>query len=977
MALTKVSSSLVSDSAVTSGKIADGGVATADIATNAVTSTKIAQNSILTKHIDDGQVTTAQLGADAVTAAKIADDAISEEHLDVTVITSLTAVTAATGDLLMVADVSDSNNLKKIPVSSILAGTHTGSVNTSGTISSGAIISSGNLHAGDGTDINMDSSGNGQLEVDGDGYTGAIALNGSAMHIYHNSSSRNLVLGTNETARLTIGGGGTFNFESNDLTSIGTISSKNIVVLADGTSSTNIQIGQNSSSNHYAYIDLVGDSTYPDYGLRLLRGNAGANSVSTIYHRGTGDFIIEAQEAAPIILRTGGATALTLDTSGNVGIGVSSNLLAKLHIGGAPIGNAGALVFLRNTSAAIDNTSFGGVHFSSSPGTDYSIGKANVNGVTSLSFRNGNSGASLMELSSAGNLGIGVTPKTDWDTGYKAIQIGESSAFFANASADEVFMSQNARWTSGGWKYNSSGTATLFDMQSGTTRWRRATSGSNDGTISWAESMRIDTSGNVGIGTPAVTSPGLWYDANPGYLAISHWATPPTPAAMLHLSDNSNDLDVPQIRIEGRENPGDTKLDISVKDPGVRFNLIEGPSSDASGGFGLMEFKTNAAVNVGYPTRGGFKFITEAHSNNLVITNTGDIGINIATPRSKLSINSQGAPATSTGNMANTGLTIHNGTGGTAVQLGTYDAGSWGYIQSGYVNNATVAREFRIMNGANYTLTLSNTGKVGIGTTSPTLDLDVSGPSSSMVLPGTSGTTPKGFLRLGYNDRSWGGGEILMGVINDSNTGYAGYLQVKAPTDYSVNRNFTINPLGGNLLVGKTVTGTTIAGLFVSPNDFMSYTNTSTDTGDRLLLLNQQNRSSGHLIEFRTQGSNVGIISLNTSGNIVYGGQSDYRLKENVNYTWSATAKLKQLKPCEFEWKSDNYDAVNQGFLAHEVASVVPQAVIGNKDGVDKDDNPSYQQLDNSALVPLLTKAIQEQQTLIESLTARIETLEG
>ena len=147
MALTKVSSSLVSDNAITTGKLVDGGVHSADIATNAITSTKIAQNSILTKHIDDGQVTTDQLGADAVTAAKIADDAISEEHLDVTVITSLTAVTAATGDLLMVADVSDSNNLKKIPVSSILAGTHTGAVNTSGTISSGAIDTSGTLTA--------------------------------------------------------------------------------------------------------------------------------------------------------------------------------------------------------------------------------------------------------------------------------------------------------------------------------------------------------------------------------------------------------------------------------------------------------------------------------------------------------------------------------------------------------------------------------------------------------------------------------------------------------------------------------------------------------------------------------------------------------------------------------------------------------------------------------------------------------------
>jgi hypothetical protein len=279
--------------------------------------------------------------------------------------------------------------------------------------------------------------------------------------------------------------------------------------------------------------------------------------------------------------------------------------------------------------------------------------------------------------------------------------------------------------TDGNWKHKNSDFSALVEMYDGVFNVYNTASGTADATATLQNRLKIDASGNVGIGTTAVTSPGLWYDANPGYLAISHWATPPTPAAMLHLSDNSNDLDVPQIRIEGRENPGDTKLDISVKDPGVRFNLIEGPSGDASNGFGLMEFKTNAAVNVGYPTRGGFKFITEAHSSNLVITNTGDIGISIATPRSKLSINSQGAPATSTGNMANTGLTIHNGTGGTAVQLGTYDAGSWGYIQSGYVNNATVAREFRIMNGANYTLTLSNTGKVGIGKTDPSGELHV------------------------------------------------------------------------------------------------------------------------------------------------------------------------------------------------------------------------------------------------------------
>tara|TARA_R100001463_G_scaffold2361_2_gene10032 strand:+ start:170 stop:1162 length:993 start_codon:yes stop_codon:yes gene_type:complete len=97
---------------------------------------------------------------------------------------------------------------------------------------------------------------------------------------------------------------------------------------------------------------------------------------------------------------------------------------------------------------------------------------------------------------------------------------------------------------------------------------------------------------------------------------------------------------------------------------------------------------------------------------------------------------------------------------------------------------------------------IDSSGNVGIGTSAPTLDLDVSGTASVMALPGTSGTTPQGFLRLGYYDRTWTGNEILMGIINASANDYAGYLQCKKPTDYSVNRSFAINPQGGNVGIG-------------------------------------------------------------------------------------------------------------------------------------------------------------------------------
>ena len=91
----------------------------------------------------------------------------------------------------------------------------------------------------------------------------------------------------------------------------------------------------------------------------------------------------------------------------------------------------------------------------------------------------------------------------------------------------------------------------------------------------------------------------------------------------------------------------------------------------------------------------------------------------------------------------------------------------------------------------------------------------------------------------------------------------------------------------------------------------------------------------------------------------------------------NATTRLKQLKPKRFNWIVDETNTLVDGFLAHEVQSVVPEAISGEKDAVDSEGNPDYQGIDQSKLVPLLTKAIQEQQAVIEDLKSRIEVLEG
>jgi hypothetical protein len=85
----------------------------------------------------------------------------------------------------------------------------------------------------------------------------------------------------------------------------------------------NIEIGANRTGNANSYIDLIGDTTYTDYGLRLIRwGYQGANAQSAMYHRGTGDMLYINQEAAPHIWYVGGGEKMRIDNAGNVGIGV-------------------------------------------------------------------------------------------------------------------------------------------------------------------------------------------------------------------------------------------------------------------------------------------------------------------------------------------------------------------------------------------------------------------------------------------------------------------------------------------------------------------------------------------------------------------------------------------------------------------------------------------------------------------------------
>jgi hypothetical protein len=116
-----------------------------------------------------------------------------------------------------------------------------------------------------------------------------------------------------------------------------------------------------------------------------------------------------------------------------------------------------------------------------------------------------------------------------------------------------------------------------------------------------------------------------------------------------------------------------------------------------------------------------------------------------------------------------------------------------------------------------------------------------------------------------------------------------------------------------------------------------------------------------------TQRGTISIAGATTT----YGSISDHRLKENVAPIGNATSRLAQLKPSRFNFVEFPEQEVD-GFIAHEVQAIVPEAVIGTKDATDKNGKPLYQSVDQSKLVPLLTAALQEAVAKIESLEARL-----
>jgi len=299
-------------------------------------------------------------------------------------------------------------------------------------------------------------------------------------------------------------------------------------------------------------------------------------------------------------------------------------------------------------------------------------------------------------------------------------------------------------------------------------------------------------------------------------------------------------------------------------------------------------------------------------------------------------------------------------------------------------------------------ITITSDEDVGIGTATP--HTDAWGSAGNNTQLAIDGTTGYGVLHL----RGTGGGstntKFSIGVGDD--TLYLAYDEVDGAHRITVDGN-------GKSRFTKGVTPAVID----SSNSFEFLFAGSSDAGMSIASTGNSN-ATGFLNFRRSTTTLIGHINRNgTSDAVNYNTSSDYRLKENIANITDGITRVKQLTPRRFSWKSDSDSTMQDGFIAHEIDSIVTHAVSGTKDAVKtlnkvvvntEDDIIAFdieeadwttgketgqypsdstwansktqiipQALDYGTVTPLLTAALQEAIAKIEALEARVAALEA
>ena len=473
-------------------------------------------------------------------------------------------------------------------------------------------------------------------------------------------------------------------------------------------------------------------------------------------------------------------------------------------------------------------------------------------------------------------------------------------------------------------------------------------------------SPRSGTTVTLGDSGDTITIPsGVTFDASSGGLAgtLTTAAQPNITSVGTLTSFTSTGIDdnatSTAITIDSSQNVSFAE-DISTGNNGV-LNILDG-DGDISGKLANQSSSAHSLEIIADPSNSGansnmiFKI---DNTERMRIDDSGNVGIGNTVASTINSANGTGNLVVGSGS-GTEGITIYSGTTGEGtLQFADGTSGSATYV--GQINYNHSSNDMSFTAGGTERMRLLGTGNVGIGTSSPASELEIEATTPEIRIDATASSGRN------YKIHSDGDELYIEGI------GSSGSLKIGEDGSYGVSID-----LG--------------SGVISSASNAGSHT--------RLLLIKDTGNagSNRNFIEFHNNSdSTAGRIEHNGSTTVSYITSSDYRLKENVSYDFDATTRLKQLKPARFNFIEEPNKTVD-GFLAHEVSDIVPEAISGEKDelqvwkegeelpeGVSVGDNKldengntimQIQGIDQSKLVPLLVKTIQELEARITALEA-------
>ena len=409
--------------------------------------------------------------------------------------------------------------------------------------------------------------------------------------------------------------------------------------------------------------------------------------------------------------------------------------------------------------------------------------------------------------------------------------------------------------------------------------------------------------------------------------------------------------------------------------------------------------------------------LSTASTARMVVTADGDVGIGTTTPLAKLDIQgTQGQLFSVTDDLSGSIFAVSDISG-----VPIFDVNSSGL--STFDGNVNLPDNKKILLGTGNDLEIyhnstnsyiqNTTGNLYLSNNTPGADVVFQGPAgfgtntaTYFFLDGSQAIYPNGSPGrqiTTFPDHSrltFGTGNDLQ-IYHDGSNSYisdtgAGSLFIQG-SDISIKTNLTENAIfaQGNGKVelfhnnitkfettstGVSVTGEGIftgnVGIGITnPGSLLEIEGATNSSTSNLLRLSRASQGSApeKVAGFYSGTSGEkGYITVNNFGT-AYNTSSDYRLKENIKPIEDSVERLMSLKPCNFNFISEEEDKiVMDGFIAHEAKDVVPEAVTGIKDAVDEKGNPMYQGIDQSKIVPLLTAALQQALQRIEILEQKL-----